>query len=126
MEIKKYIEARKVIDVKREFDIEITKTHVVRIEDEKYWEMIKELSEEKYEDDYEGAFFSYGISCDFEGEIYSVNVCKLIQLVKDKINSNKEDLNYTEEDGLIINLRKLIKFLEDYEDYDFYFKEEKK
>lgn len=119
----KYLELRKQVNKKVEGCYEYITNHVVKIYEKELYEILIDSIENKYDDDYEYAYDA-GIVYSWD-DLFSVDISKYIGALKERIQDDIEDYDYEEDDKHIIDLRKLLKFLEEYKDYQLYFEEEK-
>lgn len=119
---KQYFIAEKQIESKTENNIRTEKYEIKNFNAyETIVDKIIEWAYEEFENDFECAYYEYGISAGFDEELYSIRVNKFIELVKYKIESEKEDF-YDEE---VLELyENILKILKDFEDYILYYKEE--
>jgi hypothetical protein len=117
---KKYLEARKVVETKKEGEYELNKIHVITIESKEIYDLIVEIC--KGYDDSEDAYYR-GIYYSVD-ELYSIDVNKFIETLKEEIQNKKRYNDYTLDGKTIIGPKNLLSYLENYQGYVFYFMED--
>jgi len=86
------MEAKKLIETKKEGEYEIKKFHVIEVKESIN---IEEIADRLglYDEDGETAYFSYGLCFDMDGKLFCINPDKFIKGVTEKLidNENEEE-----------------------------------
>jgi len=113
------MEARKVIESKREGEYLIVKHHCIDVKETIEIEgMIDRLN--LYDEDGETAYFEYGICFNLDGEILFIDVNKFIKGISENLDDNRNEGYWLIEKEQHELFEKQLKELEKYKEYDIY------
>lgn len=114
----KYLHASKKLDEKIEGEFQTIKFHIKDIYDLEIRNILVDFCED-YDDPEEAS--SLGIYFSWE-DVYSVDVDIFLEHLEEQVEKDLEE-DFSEEDARIVDLRRMIKFLGNWNGYYIFFKE---
>jgi hypothetical protein len=110
--------AEKIVETKVEGEYEIIKKHKIEIKYINEKELLEFIEDNCFAEDFESAYYSYGIGGDFDNDVCFIEINKFIEGLEDYDFDEDEEDEQEKKD----EFNKWIALLDKYKDYTFNFR----